>query len=93
MSTTWGGAGDIARFYLQNSAPVPSGFVVTVTPPAQAYLQEAVADSRHVATVGAIDQAVVSRGTGADASVGPTASVPPVSWSWRPSSPAGTRDG
>ncbi len=73
VSSTWGGAGDIALFYRQPSAPAPSGLVITVSASAPAYLQEAVADYRHV---GALDQAVVSQGTGTYATVGPTASVP-----------------
>src|SRR6266478_3753854 len=76
VSTTWGGAGDIALYYRQNSAAAPSGLVVTVSASASAYLQEAIADFRHVATVGALDQAVVAQGVGNYASVGPTSSVP-----------------
>ena len=29
VSTTWGGSGDIALFYRENSAPAPSGLVIT----------------------------------------------------------------
>src|SRR6266446_4407472 len=76
VSTTWGGSGDIALYYRQNSAPAPSGLRITVLASAPAYLQEAVADYRHVATVGALDQAMVSQGVGSFASVGPTAPVP-----------------
>src|SRR5439155_12827185 len=54
----------------------PSGLRITVSASAPAYLQEAVADYRHVATVGALDQAMVSQGVGSFASVGPTAPVP-----------------
>jgi len=75
VSSTWGGAGDIALFYRQPSAPAPSGLVITVSASAPAYLQEAVADYRYVAAVGALDQAVVSQGTGTYANAGPTASV------------------
>ena len=76
VSTTWSGSGDIALYYRQNSAPAPSGLVITVSASAAAYLQEAVAHFRHVATVGALDQAVVSQGTGTYATIGPTAPVP-----------------
>ncbi len=76
VSTTWGGSGDIALYYRQNSAPAPSGLRIMVSASAPAYLQEAVADYRHVATVGALDQAMVSQGVGSFASVGPTAPVP-----------------
>src|SRR5437879_1365588 len=73
VSSTWGGAGDIALFYRQPSAAAPSGLVITVSASAPAYLQEAVADYRHL---GALDQAVVSQGTGTYATVGPTAPGP-----------------
>jgi len=76
VSTTWGGTGDIALYYRENSAPAPSGVVITVSASASAYLQEAIAHFRHVATVGALDQAMVSQGVGSYASAGPTASVP-----------------
>jgi len=76
VSTTWSGTGDIALYYRANSAPAPSGLRITVSASASAYLQDAVADFRHVATVGALDQALVSQGTGTYASVGPTAPVP-----------------
>src|SRR5213078_1277488 len=76
VATTWGGAGDIALYYRQNSAAAPSGLTITVSASASAYLQEAIANYRHVATVGALDQAVVAQGVGTDASVGPTAEVP-----------------
>ena len=73
VSSTWGGSGDIALFYRQPSAPAPSGLVITVSASAPAYLQEAVADYRHV---GALDQAVVSQSTGTYPTAGPTAPVP-----------------
>jgi len=76
VSTTWGGTGDIALYYRENSAPAPSGIVITASASASAYLQEAVADFRYVATAGALDQALVSQGTGTYASVGPIAAVP-----------------
>src|SRR5439155_56531 len=76
VSTTWGGSGDIALYYRQNSAAAPSGLTITVLPSASAYLQEAVAHYRHVATVGALDQAVVADGQGTYASTGLTAMVP-----------------
>src|SRR5439155_8416811 len=76
ISTTWGGSGDIALYYRQNSAAAPSGLTVTALPPASAYVQEAVAHYRHVATVGALDQAVKADGQGTSASAGPTLPVP-----------------
>src|SRR5881296_1827538 len=76
VSTTWSGTGDIALYYRQNSAAAPSGLRITVSASASAYLQEAIADFRHVATVGALDLAVVAQGVGNHASVGPTSSIP-----------------
>ncbi len=78
VSTTWGGAGDIALYYRENSAPAPSGLWVTwsATSGGLANMQGAVADYRHVATLGALDQAVVSDGHGTYASTAPTAPVP-----------------
>jgi len=76
VSTTWNGAGDIALLYRENSAAAPSGLVITVSASAPAYLQEAVADFRHVATVGALDQALIAQGVGTDARAGSTAPVP-----------------
>src|SRR5437879_4969573 len=58
VATTWGGSGDIALCYRQNSAAAPSGLTITASPQASAYVQQAVAHYRHVATVGALDQAV-----------------------------------
>src|SRR5207247_11364903 len=76
VSPTWGGTGDIALYYRETSAPAPSGLVITASASASAYLQEAVADFRGVAAVGALDQTMVAQGQGSSASVGPTASVP-----------------
>ena len=76
VSTTWNGAGDIALLYREGSAAAPSGLVITVSASAPAYLQEAVADFRHVASVGALDRAVIAQGVGTDASAGPTTPVP-----------------
>jgi len=76
VSTTFGGTGDIALFYRKNSFPALLGLVITVSASAPAYLQEAVADYRHVAAVGALDQALVAQGVGTNASAGPTAAIP-----------------
>ena len=75
-STTFSGTGDIALFYREHSGAAPFGLTITVSASAPAYLQGAVADYRHVAPVGALDQVVVSQGVGTYATVGPTAPVP-----------------
>src|SRR6266550_1220655 len=75
-SMTFSGTGDIALFYREHSAAAPFGLTITVSASAPAYLQGTLADYRFVASVGALDQVVVSQGVGTYASVGPTASVP-----------------
>ena len=75
-STTFGsGSGDIALYYLQNSAAAPSGLTITITAPSATYLQGAVADYSGVATTGALDQTAVAKGTSTTVDSGPTASV------------------
>src|SRR5213593_4233056 len=61
-STTFSGTGDIALFYREHSAPAPFGLAITLTASAPAYLQGGVANYRFAASVGALDQAVVSQG-------------------------------
>src|SRR5437867_1067884 len=75
-STTFSGAGDIALYYRENSAAAPSGLAITVSASAPAYLQAALADYRHVATAGVLDQGVVSGGQGTYANARPSASGP-----------------
>lgn len=78
---TWvqGGAvatgGDIALFYVQNSAAAPNGLTVTITAAAPTYLQGVAADYSGVATSGSLDQAVVAAGSGTASSAGPTGSA------------------
>src|SRR5262249_19696416 len=42
VSTTWGGSGDIALYYRENSAAASSGLIITVSEPLAAYLHEPV---------------------------------------------------
>ncbi len=77
-ATTFGtgsGHGDIALFYVQNSAAAPSGLTITITSAAATYLQAAAADYSGIATTGALDQAAVAKGTSTTVDSGPTASV------------------
>ena len=77
-STTFGsgsGHGDLALYYLQNSAAAPSGLTITITAPSATYLQGAAADYSGVATAGALDQTAVAKATGTTVDSGPTASV------------------
>src|SRR5437867_929897 len=77
VSTTFSGAGDIARYSRENAVAAPSGLAITVSASAPANLQAAAADYRHAAMAEVLDQAVVSGGQGTSASAGPSASVLP----------------
>jgi hypothetical protein len=70
------GTGDIALEYVANSKAAPKGLTITVKASAAAYLQEAIADFRGVATVAPLASAVVGHGSTTAISMGPTASVP-----------------
>ena len=77
-STTFGsgsGHGDLALYYLQNSAAAPSGLTITITAPSATYLQGAAADYSGVATTGALDQTAAAKATSTTVDSGPTASV------------------
>jgi chitodextrinase len=75
-STTFSsGAGDLALFYVQNSAPAPWGLTITITATTPTYLQGAVSEYSGVATAGALDQVAAAKGTGTAVDSGPTAPV------------------
>jgi len=75
-STTFSsGAGDLALFYVQNSAAAPWGLTITITATAPTYLQGAVSEYSGVATAGALDQVAAAKGTGTAVDSGPTAPV------------------
>jgi len=75
-ATTFGSSsGDIALFYLQNSAAAPSGLTITITAANATYLEAAAADYSGVATTGALDQVAVAKGNSTTVDSGPTASV------------------
>jgi|GEM_PF-2357994 len=70
------GTGDIALEYVANTVAAPNGLTITVQASAPAYLQEAIAEFRGVATVNPLASAVVGYGSSTSVSMGPTASVP-----------------
>jgi chitodextrinase len=74
-STSYGGGGDIALYYLQNSAAAPAGLTITITSTNATYLEGVAADYSGVATTGALDQVSVAKGNSASVNSGPTASV------------------
>jgi hypothetical protein len=76
VSTTYSnGGGDIALYYLQNSAAAPSGLTITITATNATYLEGALSDYSGVATTGALDQTAVAKGNSTSVDSGPTASV------------------
>jgi hypothetical protein len=75
-TTTFGsGSGDIALFYLQNSAAAPSGLTITITAASATYLEGAAAVYSGVAATGALDQTAVAKGNSTTVDSGPTASA------------------
>jgi hypothetical protein len=74
-STTFGGGGDIALYYVQNSAAAPNGLTITISASNATYLEAAVGDYTGVATAGALDQVAVAKGTSTTVDSGATGSV------------------
>ncbi len=75
-STTFGsGHGDLALYYVQNSAAAPSGLTITITATSATYLQGTMSEYSGVATTGALDQAATAKGNSATVDSGPTAAV------------------
>jgi chitodextrinase len=75
-STTFGsGSGDIALYYLQNSAAAPNGLTITISASTATYLEGAVGDYSGVATAGALDRVAVAKGNSTAVDSGPTASI------------------
>jgi hypothetical protein len=74
-STTFGGGGDIALYYVENAKAAPAGLTVTITAPAATYLQGSAAEYSDVAATGSLDQIVVASGNSTTPDSGPTGSV------------------
>src|ERR1022692_398477 len=75
-STTFSsGGGDLALYYLQNTAAAPFGLTITITATSATYLQGAVGEYSGVATAGALDQAAAAKGNSTSVDSGPTAAV------------------
>jgi len=70
------GMGDIALFYLPDTAASTDGLTVTITAPAGAYLQGSIAEYTGIATSNPLDQSAVAEGDGTTVTTGPTGSVP-----------------
>jgi len=68
--------GDIALYYLADSAASASGVQITVSASAATYLDGTVAEYSGVSLAGALDQEVAARGVGTSVNTGSTASVP-----------------
>jgi chitodextrinase len=74
-SETWSSTGDLALYYVQNSAAAPSGVTITIAASTATYLEAAASDYSGVALSGALDKAVVAKGVGTAADSGATAAV------------------
>ncbi len=75
-STTFSsGGGDLALFYVQDSAPAPWGLTITITASSPTFLQGAVSEYSGVATAGALDQVAAAKGNSTTVDSGPTAPV------------------
>ena len=75
-STTFSsGGGDLALYYLQNTAAAPFGLTITITATSATYLQGAVGEYSGVATAGALDQAAAAKGNSTSVDSGSTAAV------------------
>ena len=75
-STTFSsGSGDIALYYVQNTAPAPNGLTITITATSATYLEGAVGEYSGVATSGAVDQLAVAKGNSTAPDSGATGSV------------------
>jgi Bacterial Ig-like domain (group 3)/Putative Ig domain len=76
VSETFNGSGDIALFFISNSAAAPQGLTITVTSSAPTYLQSSAAEYSGVAASNPLDQSAVNSGTGTSVSTGTTSAVP-----------------
>jgi fibronectin type 3 domain-containing protein len=79
-STAWSGGtapGDIALYYLANSAAAPSGLTITIATTSATYIQGGAAEYSGVSTVNPLDQVVIASGSSTSADSGLTAAVGP----------------
>ncbi len=76
VSETFNGSGDIALFFLPNSAAAPQGLTITVTSSAPTYLQSSAAEYSGVAVSNPLDESAVNSGNGTNVNTGATSAVP-----------------
>jgi chitodextrinase len=77
-STTWHGGtapGDVALYYVANSAAAAGGLTITITSSSATYLQGAASEYSGIAAVNPLDQVVVAKGSGTTAASGVTPTV------------------
>jgi hypothetical protein len=70
------GGGDIALFFLSNSAAAPNGLTITVSASSATYLESSAAEYSGVAETDPLDQTAFNSGKGTSVSTGQTAAVP-----------------
>ncbi len=76
VSETFGGSGDIALYFLPNSAAAPQGLTITVTTSAATYVQASAAEYSGVATSNPLDVSALNSGTGTSVNTGVTSAAP-----------------
>ena len=76
VSETFGGSGDIALYFLPNSAAAPQGLTITVTSAAATYLQASAAEYSGVAASNPLDVSGLNSGTGTSVNTGVTSAAP-----------------
>ena len=76
VSESFSGSGDIALFFLPNSASAPQGLTITVTSSGPTYLQSSAAEYAGVAASNPLDQSALNNGTGTSVNTGATSAVP-----------------
>jgi len=70
------GGGDIALFFLPDSAAAPDGVTITVSASSATYLESSAAEYSGVAATDPLDQTALNSGKGTSVSTGLTAAVP-----------------
>jgi hypothetical protein len=76
VSETFGGSGDIALYFMPNSAAAPQGLTITVTSSAATYLQASAAEYSGVAASNPLDVSALNSGTGTSVNTGMTSAAP-----------------
>ena len=75
-STLWKTtSGDLALYYVANSAAAPAGLTITITAPVATYLQGSAAEYSGIASTNPLEAVIIGKGTGTSADSGQTPAV------------------